>query len=143
MDFLKKLFYVMIFAFLLNLAWEVPHSLLYKTTTEMPVKEYVPRILQAAAGDIIMVLIIFLIISLFNKSFQWEINKKNNLLISIISGIIISTAFELYSLSTDRFAYLPAMPLIPFTTIGLTPVLQMIIMPLFIFFFSEKLANNI
>lgn len=133
-----KFFFIAFFAFLLNLAWEVPHSLLYKTTTEMSQPEFVPRILKASAGDIIMVLIIFLGISLYNKSLAWNLNKEN-IILSVIISAIIAIAFELYAQYTHRFEYLPSMPLIPIMNIGITPVLQMVVTPLMVFYLIERL----
>lgn len=141
MKLVRKFIYIIIFSFLINLAWEVSHSLLYKTTTEMSVAEYVPRILQASAGDIIMILFIFLGISALNKSFSWKINNKKNILLSIIFGLIISISFEFYAQYTNRFEYNSSMPLIPLIGIGLTPVLQMVIIPLLTFFFTERILT--
>ena len=138
----KKLFFICFFAFLLNLAWEIPHSLLYKTTNEMSQPEFVPRILKASAGDILMILMIFLGISIFNHSLDWKILKRKNILLSIILGIIISSAFELYSYNTGRFFYNSLMPLIPLTSIGISPVLQMIISPILTFWLAEKIAGD-
>ncbi len=134
-----RILFIVIFAFLFNLAWEVPHSLLYKTTTEMSQPEFVPRILEAAGGDVVMVLLIFFIISLANLSFAWSITTKRNILLSLIAGVAISVLFEIYAQATGRFFYLPIMPLIPFTTIGLTPVLQMIFTPLATFLVAERI----
>ncbi len=135
---IKILFIIALFAFLFNLAWEVMHSPLYKTVTDMSVQEYIPRILRASLGDIVMILIIFIFISIINKSITWKLNK-NNVTLSIISGIIIAIAFELFAQYTNRFAYNSAMPIIPIIKVGLTPVLQMIITPLLTFFFSRKI----
>ncbi len=137
----KRLVYIIIFSFLVNLFWEVSHSLLYKTITDMSVYEYVPRILQASAGDIIMVAVIFLAISAFNKSLQWKINNKKNIILSIVLGLMLSIGFELFAIYTSRFEYNPSMPLIPILKVGLTPVLQMILTPLLTFWLAEKVNN--
>ena len=107
----------------------------------MTANQYVPRILQASAGDIIMILAIFLFISAFNRSLSWTIQKKKNTILSIISGLIILIGFELYAQATNRFFYNPAMPIIPLIGVGLTPVLQMIITPLLTFLTAEKLVK--
>lgn len=135
---LKKTFLMVLFAFLFNLAWEVMHSLLYKTITGMSVVEYIPRILVASFGDVVMVFGIFTLISLFNFSLKWKLNKKN-IVLSIILGSIIAIGFELYALYTNRFAYNATMPLIPFIKVGLTPVLQIIFTSLLTFFFAENI----
>ncbi|MBI2449231.1 hypothetical protein HYV49_02955 [Candidatus Pacearchaeota archaeon] len=136
----KKIIYIIIFSFIFNLAWEIFHSPLYKTAVNALKTGYYPiLILKAAGGDIIMVLIIFLAISSFNRSFQWEISNKKNITLSIIFGLIISIGFELYAQYTDRFFYNSKMPIIPFIKVGLTPVLQMIITPLITFWFAEKI----
>ncbi len=137
----EKLVYISIFAFLINLFWEVSHSLLYETITDMVVREYVPRILQASIGDIIMVLIIFLGVSGINKSFNWRINNIKNVLLSIIFGIFIAVVFEFYAQYTNRFTYNPSMPVIPLVNVGLTPVLQIVITPLIVFFLAEKIIH--
>ncbi|MEK6844407.1 MAG: hypothetical protein AABX83_03180 [Nanoarchaeota archaeon] len=142
MRILNKIIFIIIFAFLFNLAWEVSHSLLYKTITDMSASQYVPRILQASAGDIIMILAIFIIISGINKSLSWTINKKKSMILSVICGTIISIGFELYAQYTNRFSYNPSMPIIPLINVGLTPILQMIITPLLTFLTAEKLAKN-
>ncbi len=138
MNLFTKLFLISLFAFLFNLAWEVPHSLLYKTTTEMSVEQYVPKILRASGGDIIMILLIFLGISLYNKSLNWQLNQKN-MLLSILFGIVIAVTFEVYAQHTNRFEYLSKMPLIPLFNVGVTPVLQMVVTPLVTFFLVNRL----
>ena len=133
----KQLFFLALFAFLINLAWEVSHSLLYKTTTKMSVKEYVPRILRASGGDIIIIFIIFFALSIINQSFNWNILATQNLILSILFGLILSITIELLALSVQRWEYLPSMPLIPFINVGITPVLQMIITQIITFFLTE------
>ncbi len=141
MNLFIKLCFISLFAFLFNLAWEVPHSLLYKTTTEMSVRQYVPRILNASAGDIIMIIMIFFGIALINKSLNWPLNRKN-MLLSILFGIVIAVIFEIYAQYTNRFEYLPKMPILPFINVGLTPVLQMIFTPLATFWVVEKIITS-
>lgn len=138
----KKIIYIVILSFIFNLAWEVFHSPLYKTAVDAIKSGYYPiLIIKAAAGDIIMILIIFLGISTFNKSLEWKINNKKNIALSIIFGLIISIAFELYAQATNRFFYNYKMPIIPLIKVGLTPVLQMIITPLITFWLAEKIIQ--
>ena len=142
MRIFKKIIFIVIFAFIFNLSWEVSHSLLYKTITDMSASQYVPRILQASAGDIIIILSIFLFISIFNSSLNWTIKKKKSIILSVICGTIISIGFELYAKAVQRFEYNASMPIIPLINVGLTPVLQMIIIPLLVFLTAEKLAKS-
>ncbi len=138
---LIKILLIALFSFVFNLAWEVPHSLLYKTTTEMKQPEFVRRILKASAGDIIMLLLIFLGISALNATFNWSITQKNNLLFSMLLGAVIAILFEVYAHATHRFEYLPSMPLIPFTNVGISPLLQMIVTPPVTFWVAEKILQ--
>ena len=140
-DLLKRTLLITLFAFLFNLAWEVVHSPLHKTITDMTAVEYIPKILVASLGDIVMILAIFLLISLCNFSFRWKLNKKN-ISFSVLFGIIIAVGFELYALGTNRFSYNLTMPLIPFLKVGLTPVLQMIFTPILTFFFAERIIKK-
>ena len=138
----KKIIYIIVLSFIFNLAWEIFHSPLYKTAIDAIKSGYYPiLILKAAGGDIIMILLIFLGISAFNRSFNWEINNKRNITLSILFGLIISIGFELYAKYTSRFFYNSKMPIIPLIKIGLTPILQMIITPLITFWFADKINN--
>lgn len=120
---------IFITAFILNLIWEVSHFNLY--ICNLP-GSYSSMILRATLIDALIILGIYYIIALINKNTKWIFtNKKLNYLITIILGTIIAVYIELNALNQDRWSYTQFMPTI--FGIGLTPLLQMIILPLLTF----------
>ncbi len=99
--------------------------------------------LTASFGDVLMILIIYSSVSFLLKDFFWVKHFKfNGIFFSIIIGFIISIIVEKIALSVNMWSYSNNMFLIPFLKVGITPTLQMIILPLIIFKFSNnKLLN--
>jgi hypothetical protein len=75
-------------------------------------------LVRAALFDAVIITII-LTPFIFLKS----LNNKSYLI--IIIGIIIAILNEWYGLSTARWAYNNAMPILPILEVGLTPALQL------------------
>lgn len=123
----KQWMLLLVLFFLLNLFWEVSHSLLFDWNLpplQNNVEYYIPRILLSTFGDLVMLTIIFAIISLKNKSWKW-INKpsKMDYSIIIILGIVIAIGVEVNAFINEKWHYTEFMPTI--FGIGLTPLVQL------------------
>ena len=113
---MKRLLYLFLFSFLLNLVWENLHSYLYDNYMGGRIAEFI--LLRATFADAVMVTLIclpFVYIKYFNER-RW---------IMPIFGITLAIFIEKYALSTARWAYNPFMPLIPILNVGLTPTIQL------------------
>lgn len=99
--------------------------------------------IKASLGDVLIFILIYAIGILIFKNKQWFLLKKNSIYIfSAVCGFIIAVLIEKYALSTGRWVYNNLMPMIPLLNVGLFPVLQMILLPLFFMKISNKLFQK-
>ncbi len=135
------IFIVFIFSYLINLFWEVIHSLLYNWS-QFPLSNdvyfYIPKILKATLGDAFIISIIFLINSFFRKKIEWAFSiRKNDYLVFILLGLIFAIAIEIRALMLNLWSYNEYMPTI--LGIGLTPLIQLSITGVIVLFSVKKL----
>ena len=114
-------------SYLSNLLWEVAHSLLYDWN-KFPLKNdifyYIPKILRAALADAVIICFIFLLICLFEKSFNWiHQPKKKEYLLILILGFITAVFIEIRAKFLNLWDYNEYMPLV--FSVGLTPLIQL------------------
>ncbi|HBI17094.1 MAG: hypothetical protein UR60_C0021G0014 [Candidatus Moranbacteria bacterium GW2011_GWF2_34_56] len=132
----KKFLLVYIgFAFILNFIWEVSQAGLYTPHFEGISGLFCVH-LKATLGDVIILLVIYIIMSLILRDLKW-INQKNKTLLisSAILGFVFAVTIEKYALLNNRWAYNELMPLIPYLDVGLSPIMQLlIIVPATIYF---------
>lgn len=97
---------------------------------------------MASLGDIVIIAIIFMINRLIfgNKFFNDRYNTKR-LVSLIITGLIIAVLVEKYSLTTGRWGYNSMMPIAPLLNVGLTPILQMMLVPSLCYIFYSRAAK--
>jgi len=133
---------IIVTAFIMNFIWEMFQMPLYenfsfsgKTTIFC---------LLASIGDAIMILIIYFIGSALFKSYSWFL-KFNFKTITYITtaGLILSVSGELIALNLNLWNYSSLMPKLFLTSIGLSPVLQMIILPTLTFIITGVLIKSV
>ncbi len=129
---------IILLAFLFNVAWEI---------LQMPL--YIARVygwyhilfcVLASIADIIMVLLIYFGFALIYKNALWvnKLNTKRIILLMLIGGVGAVLA-EIRHLSIGTWSYADAMPLIPVVHVGLSPILQFMILPILIYSLSFKM----
>ena len=87
---------------------------------------------QATFGDVIISLSAFILASLTVKNRQWILSpNKTSISLFFGVGIVITIIFELLATGQlNRWQYGSLMPIIPFTSIGISPIAQWVILPL-------------
>jgi len=70
-------------------------------------------------------------------SFIQHLNWKSILSLLII-GTVIGVGIERWAFITGRWSYTESVPIIPFLKVGITPILQMMIVPILTFYLSAK-----
>lgn len=120
----------------LHYLWESSHVSLYTAygqVTDLPIMVY------ATAGDVLYTLIAIFLVSLLKSRLDWIAAPSQHDLAGLAAlGFWIALFVEYKALTLDRWAYLDAMPILPFFNVGLTPVLQMmILLPLSVFLAAE------
>ncbi|HEY7610863.1 MAG TPA: hypothetical protein VIF14_16665 [Alphaproteobacteria bacterium] len=122
-------------AFALNWIWENAQAPLYRGYAGFAREVWMCTV--ATSGDVAIVAAIFAAVALAWRDSAWHRRVSlGQALVAMIVGIGIAIAIEHRALVDGRWAY-GAMPLVPFTSIGLLPVLQMAILPVVVFRFMR------
>lgn len=122
---------VAIFAFLLNLTWEFAQVPLF---AGMPSAEHWQAILvcgRATLGDVVITLIAFWAVATSVHTRAWVLRPTAGQLTGFVAvGILITVLMEwLATQFLQRWTYADAMPVIPLLGVGLSPLLQWVVLP--------------
>jgi hypothetical protein len=139
--------WVFIFGFLLNIWYELLHSVFYTHFTEpgYTYPELVLMLVESAIADGFISLNLLLVVTVFRRG-EWDWASPRNwrwrdALFVIVVALGMQIVGEVVALSTDEWAYNAAMPLIPGLGVGLTPVLQMPLLILPTFWLAQRVAG--
>ena len=126
-------------AFLLNVAWEILQIPLFKGGVYE--WQHILFCVLASVADVIMVLLIYFGFAFIYKNALW-VNKlkAKRLILLILTGFAGAVLTEVWQLSIGTWSYSSAMPLIPVVDVGLSPVLQFMILPILIYRLSFKMV---
>ncbi len=96
----------------------------------------------ATLGDANIVIIIWFAGYLAFKNIWW-FKKLSFLKIVLILGIgiCITVFIEIHAIKTGRWEYTLLMPIIPLVNVGISPLIQMMILPLLAFYLVKIRAN--
>lgn len=140
----KKFIKIIVLVFLVSLPlhflWELLHSLLYNVS-QLPYNNYILILIRATVADGIFMVLFYIIGLVKNKNLDW-INrlKKGDYFLILISGLILSVINEIINVQyLGRWSYTPLMP--TFFNVGLTPVLQLMILPFVVFWIVNKIKH--
>jgi hypothetical protein len=126
---------MVVLAFLLNLAWELRQMPLYDRASFG-----INHVLFCALGsvaDTIMVLLLYFTFTIIFKNTLWIYPLKWQwIVVVVLTGGIGAVLSEMRHLSLGNWAYSDMMPLIPIFNVGLSPVLQFMILPVLIYILS-------
>jgi len=111
-----KLICVFVFSFVLNLIWEHFHSRLYIEYRGKPITRAVLRHAALFDASFTTLLSLPFFLSAFFETHLW---------ILILIAFIFAVGLERFALATNRWRYKPAMPIIPFLAVGVTPSIQL------------------
>ncbi len=133
-------FAIAIFSFLFNFPWEFLQVPFFQSFTSIEHWEGVKTCTQATFGDAVISLIAYFGVAAFRKDGRWMVSPdKLSIAFYILIGVCITIFMEW--LATDvlnRWQYSEAMPRLPLLGTGLLPLLQWIILPLCILYFSKR-----
>jgi hypothetical protein len=132
-------------SFFLNLLWENLQAPLYAGFVSFLQHFWI--CFRATWGDLLFMSVIYAAIALIHRDFYWLVDRAAyaqaaTWIIAILMGILLAANFELWAVYVDnRWQYSASMPLIPVLQIGLTPVLQMIFIPLLVLSIASRFSR--
>lgn len=133
----KLMVLILMISFFLNFVWEFLQSPFYDCFKNSLADNY-NHYLLAIVWDSLYTILIYLLVSLSNKNYNWIQNpmKKNDILLSIMTWLMLAIFIECkWAYILWKWNYSPLMPTIYW--IWMVPLLQMMILPIL----SFKIAN--
>jgi len=119
---------IMALSFILNLVWEMSQAFLFMPHF-LGAADFVRVHVLAALADVVITLLILGPELFLSDRTGPVIGRRKRAAMNVSLGFFVAIAIERYAVSTGMWAYGPFMPIIPILGVGLTPVLQMIIIP--------------
>ena len=130
---------IILIAFLFNVAWEILQIPLYKGGVYE--WDHILFCVLASVADVIMVQLIYFGFAFIFKSAFWIKNlSTTRIIILALTGGIGAVVAETRHLSIGTWSYADIMPLVPLVKVGLSPVLQFMILPFVIYILSFKIV---
>ena len=123
-----------IFAFLLNYPWEFLQLPLYALPPGTLPWQVVERCSLAALGDAVIMLASYWTVAIAAGTRWWVLGPTARRLLGFVAfGVLITILIENAATRSDSsvwgWRYSPSMPVLPLLQVGLSPVLQWIIVP--------------
>lgn len=135
-------FNVAVFALLLNFPWELLQVPLFTGMADARHGEAVKTCSRATLGDALIMLVAYAAVSAVAGSRRWIMSaSRSQLALFVGVGVSITVAIEWLALHGrwfDGWSYAPSMPVVPGIGIGLSPILQWIVLPLLLVWFVRR-----
>lgn len=135
----KHIVALSLIAFIVHGIWENAQAFLFEGYGSFA--EHFPVCTGATLGDVAITLFVYIVVALLKNDFNWiaALNKKDVAALAVV-GFFIAVGIEWRALLFGRWAYTDAMPLIPYLKVGLTPILQMILLLPFSVYLTKRFA---
>lgn len=137
-------FNIAVFALLLHFAWEMLHAVLYKGTRDAPYMEVLFIRGRATLGDVVIVLTAFWAVAGRARAGRHWLLSPARLEIARFTLIVVLITVIVALLSTrlwHRWSYGDFMPVVPLLDVGLSPLLQWLILsPLIVWFVHRQIT---
>ncbi len=131
-----------IFALLLNFPWEVMQAPLFAGMASAPYTDVIRGCSQATVGDMVILLLAYALVALLARNRRWVLAPSSRQLALFIAiGVCITAVIEwlaTHGLWIGSWTYSPAMPVVPGVGIGLSPLLQWLVLPLLVVWFVRR-----
>jgi hypothetical protein len=131
-----------------NYVWEMAQMPLYQ---DMPFDTLRSWLLcfRASLGDGVIILAIWTIGFLVFRERYWftpgqgpsKAARGARFALLLAAGGIIAVAIEVHALGSDRWAYSSLMPLVPYLEVGLSPFIQLLILPFLSMIWAQRLYS--
>lgn len=137
-------FSIIVFSFLLHFVWEFWQAPTYTGMIELNHWDGIKLCTSATFGDVGFAMTAFWLTSLLAKSRLWFLKPSTSQMLLFIGvGIALTVGFEYYYTNISlRWTYSELMPLIPPFGTGLSPLLQWLIIPVLVLWFTKRQISS-
>ena len=139
--FRRYLFLIVVVAFLLNFAWEDAQAPLF--SGGLSPAHYLIIYTRATLFDALYTVGLYVGIAIIARNRRW-VERWNwpHMAFTFVVGFVVAAVIELRALAIDRWSYSESMPLIPYLEVGLSPILQLMVLPYTTFLIVRRIAHN-
>ena len=135
-------FSVALFALLLNFPWEVLQAPLYSGMADQPFSDVIRGCAQATLGDTVIMLLSYWLVSVFAANRQWIFAPSGSQqALFMATGLSVTTVIEWLATHgnwVQSWTYSAAMPIVPIIGVGLSPLLQWIVVPVLVLWLVRR-----
>ena len=133
----RLLLYITVLGFLLNLIWENLQAPLYAGYNGF--WQHFITCLWASIVDALVILLFWALFASYYKDIFWieSFSWKDTLVLLFLGGAV-AVGFEQLALEENYWLYTDAMPVVPYLATGLSPLLQMMLLPLLTFWLCSR-----
>lgn len=122
-------------SFVMHLVWENAQMPLYKAEDVSPWESFQMCLFATVTGDMLFMLTLYLTVALIHQELSWvedlaAYSHPATWIAPVMVGALLAVSFELWAIYAVRRWEYSSMPLLPLVRVGVTPVLQMIFIPL-------------
>lgn len=134
-------------SFILHLIWENAQMPLFDAPGISLWDSFTMCLFATATGDMLFMLTLHLTVAVIHRNLWWLSDRTAyshpaTWIVPVVIGALLAVSFELWAVYVDdRWVY-GSMPIIPVVKVGLTPVLQMILIPLAVIAISRWFARS-
>lgn len=133
-------FNLAVFALLLNFPWEVLQAPLFEGMSAAPHSAVISACLQATLGDAVIVLLAHASVVVATRRRRWVLAPSRREVAGFVAVRVAITAMIEWLATrghwAQTWAYSSEMPLIPGVGVGLSPLLQWVVVPPIVLWFA-------
>lgn len=126
---------------LLNFAWEMLQMPLFKGM-DLNFQDILFCAAASIADTLMVVLLYFGFAIVYKEPFWAKQMSSQRILLLIVVGFAGAVLAELRHTSAGNWSYSNSMPILPVLNVGVVPVLQFMLLPAFIYYFSYRIQKN-
>ena len=125
-----------LFSFVFHFAWEILQAPLFAGMSDARHWTATLFCLKATVGDVVIAAVSFAVAAWLGNTIAWFVNPSRRATAAYIAtGVLITVLFEWYAVWEGRWGYSDLMPIIPLLRVGLSPVLQWVLVPFGVIYF--------
>ena len=137
---MRRLFAIALAAYTLHFAWEMGQAFLFTPMDRLPFWQATAWCARAAGWDVVISAAAYFVAALAARSIFWPRRRTPwPVAIYFLVGLGITIAIERWAVSAGRWEYRDAMPTL--AGIGLTPLLQWIVIPAMILVILRRMRG--
>lgn len=126
----------------LNLLWEIAQLPLYTIWRSGSTQDIIVAVLHCTAGDVVIAISALILALMLLGTGDWP--KQRFVPVSAVAvflGLVYTIYSEQLNIANRAWAYSDLMPIIPWLDVGLSPILQWLVIPGFCFWKIQKPTN--